>query len=74
MDSTPIIVGAGQLTEKDNAPLEAHPPMGLAAEAAKAALADTGVGARLTSLIDTLAVVRIFRDSNWADAFARVLP
>ncbi len=32
--------------------------MGLAAEAAKADLADTGVGARLTPLIDTLAVVR----------------
>ena len=64
LDSTPIIVGAGQFTEKDTAPEEAHPPMGIAAEAAKAALADTGIGARLGPLIDTLVVVRIFHDST----------
>ncbi len=62
-DSTPILVGAGQFTEKDVPPQQAQPPMGIAAEAAKAALADTGIGEELAALIDTLAVIRIFPDS-----------
>jgi len=37
--------------------------MGIAAEAAKAALVDTGFGIKLAAEIDTLAVVRIFQDS-----------
>jgi len=37
--------------------------MGIAAEAAKAALNDTGIGLKLGAEIDTLAVVRIFQDS-----------
>ncbi len=64
LDSTPIIVGAGQFTEKAVAVELAQPPMGIAAEAAKAALADTGTAAQLGSQIDTLAVVRIFPDSS----------
>ena len=63
-NSTPILVGAGQFTEKDVPPQEAHPPMGIAGEAAKAALADTGVGEAMAPLIDTIAVVRIFPDST----------
>ena len=63
LDSTPILVGGGQFTEKNVAPEQAHPPMGIAAEAARAALADTGIGARLAAAIDTLAVIRIFPDS-----------
>ncbi|MEN3976701.1 acetyl-CoA acetyltransferase [Emcibacter sp. SYSU 3D8] len=63
-DSTPIIVGAGQFTEKGVAPDQAHPPMGIAAEAAKAAMADTGLGAALAPHICTLAMIRIFPDST----------
>lgn len=63
-DSTPILVGAGQFTEKDVSPELAHPPMGIAAEAAKAALVDTGIGENLAPLIDTLAVIRIIPDST----------
>ena len=62
-DSTPILIGAGQYTEKNVPPLQAHPPMGIAAEAAMAAITDTGIGDSLASKIDTLAVVRIFPDS-----------
>ena len=62
-DSTPILVGAGQFTEKDVPPAQAHPPMGIAAEAAKAALADTGIGDNLAASIDTLVVIRIIPDS-----------
>jgi len=63
-DLTPIIIGGGQFTQKGVDPLLAHPPMGIAAEAAKAALADTGQGEVLAKLIDTLLVIRIFPDSS----------
>ena len=63
LDSTPILVGSGQFTDRQTNPELAHSPMGIAAEAAKAALADTGIGRELAAEIDTLAVVRIFQDS-----------
>lgn len=63
-DSTPILVGSGQFTGREEDPREALSPMGIAAAAATAALADTGLDPRfLASVIDTLAVVRIFPDS-----------
>ncbi len=63
-DSTPVIIGAGQVSEKNLPALLAQPPMGLAAEAARVALADTGAGPSLAQLIDTIAVVRLFSDSS----------
>jgi acetyl-CoA C-acetyltransferase len=63
-DSTPIIVGVGQFSEKNVAPEVALSPMGLAAEASRIALADTGAAATLVELIDTIAVVRLFSDST----------
>ena len=62
-DSTPILIGAGQFTEKKVAPELAQPPMGIAAEAAKAALADTGKADELKAAIDTIVAIRIFPDS-----------
>ena len=63
LDSTPILVGASQFTDRQDNPELAHSPMSVAAEAAKAALADTGIGHKLAAEIDTLAVIRIFSDS-----------
>ena len=63
-DSTPILVGAGQFTEFGVAPQQAQPPMGIAAQAAQAALADTGIGAVLARQIDTVIAIRIFPDST----------
>ena len=40
-DSTPIVVGGGQFTEKEFHPEKSQPPMGIAGEAAKAAVVDT---------------------------------
>ncbi len=62
-ETTPVVIGVGQFTEKDVAPENAQPPMGIAAEAAKAALHDTGVAADLAAAIDTLVAIRIFPDS-----------
>ena len=50
-ESTPILVGGGQFTEKDVAPERALSPMGIAAAAARAALSDTGIDDKLTALI-----------------------
>ena len=63
LDSTPILVGAGQFTDRETNPEIAQSPMGVAAMAAQAALIDAGAGSSLASAIDTLAVVRIFQDS-----------
>ena len=63
-DSTPIIVGVGQYSEKNVALEEAQSPMGLAAKASQVALADTGAASQLKPLIDTIAVVRLFTDSS----------
>ena len=64
LDSTPILVGVGQYTGREEDPRKALSPMGIAAEAARAALSDTGLDpTQLAAAIDALAVVRIFPDS-----------
>ena len=63
-NSTPIIVGGGQFTEKEFALEEAQPPLGIAAEASKAAISDTGVGGLIAANIDTIVSIRIFPDSS----------
>lgn len=62
-DSTPILIGVGQVTEKNISPQEAGSPMDLAGEASRRALIDSGVGDQLAPLIDTIAVIRLFSDS-----------
>jgi acetyl-CoA C-acetyltransferase len=63
MDTTPILVGSGQVVLKGvDSPEDARSPVELAAEAALLALKDTG-SATLLARIDTLAMVRLFMDS-----------
>ncbi len=62
-DRTPVLIGAGQFTERNIEPRLAQPPMGIAAEAAKAALLDCGNGRSVADAIDTLVAIRIFPDS-----------
>ena len=63
-DSTPIVVGGGQFTEKEFHPENSQPPMGIAGEAAKAAIVDTGIGDSIAAHIDTVVSIRIFPDST----------
>ena len=63
-ESTPILVGGGQFTEKEFLPEQAQPPLGIATEAAKAALVDTGIGETIAAEIDTVVSIRIFPDST----------
>ena len=62
-DNTPVIVGVGQFTEHLDSPdYSALPPQHLAATAAAAALADTGVDG-LAEKVDCLAAVPLVVDS-----------
>lgn len=59
-DRTPILVGAGQLTQRDVDPREALEPLAMMAEAARRACADASVSVRLLERVDDLRVVNIF--------------
>lgn len=63
-DTTPVIVGAGQLTQRERDPQQAVAPMALAAEAARLALGDSGAGGKLPARLDSIAVTRLFSDST----------
>ncbi|MEJ2602306.1 MAG: acetyl-CoA acetyltransferase [Gammaproteobacteria bacterium] len=63
-DRTPVIVGAGQYTQKDVAPESALPPIRIATEAAKSALAAAAARGDLAGALDTIMVTRTFSDST----------
>jgi acetyl-CoA C-acetyltransferase len=67
---TPVIVGVGQFTERiDDADYRGMSAVELATEAARAALADTGVDrAKIASAIDTVFALRQFEISGPAPA------
>ncbi|MDZ4375962.1 MAG: acetyl-CoA acetyltransferase [Phenylobacterium sp.] len=63
-DSTPIIIGVGEASERIDAPdYQALSPVALAAKAAEAALDDAGVG-DLAGKIDVIAAIRQFEVSG----------
>jgi acetyl-CoA C-acetyltransferase len=72
MDLTPILVGAGQFTERIGDELyRGLSPVELAAEAARLALAD-GQGRGLAAAIDAIATTRTFEDSMpWPTPFGK---
>ena len=59
-DRTPILVGAGQLTQRDVAPDQALEPVAMMAAVARAAADDAGAGPALLRRVDALAVVNVF--------------
>ena len=58
-DRTPVLIGAGQLTQRDVDPAEAREPLLMMVETARRAAADAGADARLLTQLDTVAVVNI---------------
>ncbi len=62
---TPILVGCGQITQREKDPGRARSPMDLTADAARAAAEDAGAGAALLAALDTVVVVRSFSDTSW---------
>lgn len=61
---TPVLVGAGLFTNREDDPAKAPSPLGLMERAARAALDDTGAGKKLLAQLDTVAVIRLFADSS----------
>src|SRR5437773_8082194 len=58
-DRTPILIRAGQLTQRDVDPAAALEPLAMMVETARRAAADAGADARLLAQLDCVAVVNI---------------
>ena len=67
MDETriPVLVGCGQITQREKDPARARSPMDLTADAARAAAEDTGAGSALLGTLDTVVMIRSFSDTSW---------
>jgi acetyl-CoA C-acetyltransferase len=62
-DRMPVLVGCGQLVQKEKDVEKAKSPMQLMADAAEAAAADTGLGKKLWDVVDNVTTVRFITDS-----------
>jgi len=59
VECSPVLVGASQLTLRDARPPETPEPLAMMEQVAREAAADAGLGARVLTEIDTLAVVQV---------------
>ena len=62
-ERTPVLVGCGQVTQRESDPRAALAPLDLMAQAARLAADDSGAGARLLRSLDSIAVIRLFADT-----------
>ncbi|ODT26084.1 MAG: hypothetical protein ABS54_07875 [Hyphomicrobium sp. SCN 65-11] len=69
----PVLVGCGQITQREKDPPRARSPMDLTADAARVAAEDAGVGSALLAALDTVVMIRSFSDTSWrfASPFGR---
>ena len=58
-DRTPILIGAGQLTQREVDPAAAKEPVDMMAETARRAAVDAGADARLLARLDSVQVVNL---------------
>jgi len=61
----PILVGCGQITQREEDPNCALSPMDLTSQACFEAAKDTEVGNKILEEIDTILVIRSFSDTSW---------
>jgi len=61
----PILVGCGQITQRESDPNAASSPIDLTADAARMAAEDSGAGDGLLQALDTIVVIRSFSDTSW---------
>lgn len=62
---TPILVGAGQITQREPDPAQAMKPIDLIAAAGRAAAEDSGAGAAILENLDAIVQLRAFSDTSW---------
>ena len=67
MDETrmPVLVGSGQVTQREPDPIAALSPMDLTAAAGRKAAEDSGAGSALLKALDTIVLLRSFSDTSW---------
>lgn len=63
-DRTPVLVGCGQITQREPDPAKAAAPLDLMAQAARQAAEDSGAGDALLRALDSIAVIRLFADTG----------
>ena len=63
-DRCPVLVGCGQITQREPDPRAALAPLDLMAQAALRAAGDSGAGAQLLQSLDSIAVIRLFADTS----------
>ena len=63
--NTPVLVGCGQITQREPHPNAALSPLDLTAAAAREAASDASAGDRLIEALDTVVVIRSFSDTSW---------
>jgi acetyl-CoA C-acetyltransferase len=64
-DLIPVLVGSGQITQREPDPRAALNAMDLTAAAARKAAADAGGGEALLQALDAIVVLRSFSDTSW---------
>jgi acetyl-CoA C-acetyltransferase len=63
--TTPVLIGCGQITQREADPNAAMSPIDLTAEAAWRACVDSETGTALAEALDTIIVLRSFSDTSW---------
>ena len=61
----PILVGCGQITQREADPTAARSPMDLTVDAARLAADNAGAGDALLAALDTVLAIRTFADTSW---------
>lgn len=61
----PVLVGSGQVTQREPDPLAALSPLDLTAAAARQAAQDSGAGEKALQALDTIVQLRSFADTSW---------
>lgn len=60
----PVLVGCGQVTQRESDPRAALQPLDLMSQAARLAADDSGAGPRLLQALDNVTVIRLFADTS----------
>ena len=61
----PILIGSGQVTQRERDPALGLSPIDLTAAAVQKAADDSGAGSSLLRSLDTIVLLRSFSDTSW---------
>ena len=61
----PILIGSGQVTQRERDPALGLSPIDLTAAAVQKAADDSGAGSSLLQSLDTIVLLRSFSDTSW---------